>query len=135
VPLEVIGGEERYARMRECGLILAASGTVSMESALLGTPMVVAYRLSALTYFLAKRLVRVPFVSLPNIILGRAVFPELLQDEATADKVAAAAREWLGDPERLAAVRRELLPLKELCGPPGAVQRAAAIVLRTAYLA
>ena len=115
--------------MRSCAALLAASGTVTLESALLGVPTVVAYRLSALTFALAKRFVKVPYVSLPNIILDRAVFPELLQSEATAANVSRAAMAWLQDPAAMSAVRSELAALPGLLGPAGAPDRAAGIIL------
>lgn len=129
LPLDIHESENRYAHMRRAQVILAASGTATLETALLGTPTVVAYRLSALTFFLAKRFVKVPFVSLSNLVLNREVFPELLQDRATGPQVAAKALEWLENPEKLNATRLELAPLHELLGPPGAPQRAAKIIL------
>ncbi len=128
-PLDIIGPEDRYRAMRSCSVLLAASGTVTLESALLGVPTVVAYKLSALTFALARRFVRVPYVSLPNLILGKAVFPELLQDEANEEQVAKAALAWLEDPSAMAAVRSELAGLADLLGPPGAPDRAARIIL------
>lgn len=132
VPLEVLGAEERYAHMRGCGFLLAASGTVSMETALLGVPTIVAYKLSALTFFLAKRVVKAPYVSLPNIILNQPVFPEYLQDQANPAALAKQARDWLDTPARLESIRRALAPLREILGPEGAAGRAAEIVLETA---
>lgn len=132
VPLEVLGAEDRYAHMRGCGFLLAASGTVSMETALLGVPTIVAYKLSALTYFLARRFVKVSYVSLPNIILDQPVFPEYLQDQATPANLARQARDWLETPARLESIRRQLAPLRDILGPEGAAERAAQIVLETA---
>jgi len=129
VTLDIQGPEGRYETMRSCSVLLAASGTVTLESALLGVPTVVAYRLSGLTFALAKRFVKVSHVSLPNIILDKAVFPELLQNDATGDKVAQAALAWLQDPAAMAAVQAELAALPDLLGPPGAPDRAAGIIL------
>jgi lipid-A-disaccharide synthase len=132
VPLEVLSAQDRYAHMRGCRFLLAASGTVSMESALLGVPTIVAYKLSPLTFFLAKRFVKVPYVSLPNIILNQPVFPEYLQNQATPANLVAQARDWLDTPARLESIRRALAPLREILGPEGAAGRAAEIVLGTA---
>lgn len=135
IPLEIRGPENRYADMRSCSVLLAASGTVTLESALLGVPTVVAYKLSALTFALAKRFVKVRYVSLPNLILtwdkpgARPVFPELLQHDATGEKVARAALAWLDDPGAMASVRSDLAGLARLLGPPGAPDRAARIIL------
>jgi lipid-A-disaccharide synthase len=129
LPLEVADAENRYEHMAGAEIILAASGTATLECALLKTPTVVAYRLSGLTFALARRFVKVPFVSLPNLILGREVFPELLQDRATGPEVAAKALDWLEHPEKIENVRARLEPLREMLGPPGAPQRAAEIII------
>ncbi len=84
---------------------LVVSGTVSLESALAGTPAVVAYRLAPLSYWWLKRLVRVPHVALPNLLLGRRLFPEFLQDAATPEALAAALGTWLDDEDARKACR------------------------------
>lgn len=132
VPLTVLDAAGRYAHMRACNFLLAASGTVSMESALLGVPTIVAYKLAPLTYFLARRFVKVRYASLPNLILDQPVFPEYLQHQATPGNLAAHARDWLDTPARLAGIRKTLAPLRKILGPPGAAGRAAEIVLETA---
>jgi lipid-A-disaccharide synthase len=96
-------------------LALAASGTVTIEAALLGTPMVTYYRVSPLSWFLGRRLVKVPFLSMVNLVAGRAVVPELIQDDLTPERLAAEARALLSDTEArrrmsegLAEVRQKL---------------------------
>ena len=76
-------------------LALSTSGTACLEATLAGLPTVVGYRVDALTYALGKQLIRTPFIALPNILLGRRAFPELLQDDATADAFAKAGRTLL----------------------------------------
>ncbi|MBG0777371.1 MAG: lipid-A-disaccharide synthase [Desulfovibrionaceae bacterium] len=129
VEARILPPEGRYAAMRGWETALAASGTVTLETALLGVPTVVAYKLSALTFALARRFVRVEHVALPNLILGERLFPELLQHEATGPAVAAAAMKWLGDPALAAAVRARLADLRDILGAPGAPDRAAGIIL------
>jgi lipid-A-disaccharide synthase len=129
VPLTVHAPAERYAVMRSCRMLMAASGTVTLESALLGVPTVVAYKFSALSFALGKLLVKVPHISLPNLVLGREIFPELLQSEATGRRVAERALDWLKNPEAEARVRADLAALAALLGPAGAAGRAAAIIL------
>jgi len=131
-PLELAAPAERHALMRRSALCIAASGTVTLETALLGTPTIVAYKLSPLTFALARRVVRVPYISLPNLILGEGVFPEHLQQDADAAPLAARAVEWLATPGRLDAIRQRLERLRELLGPPGAPERAARSVLEAA---
>ncbi len=83
---------DAHAVMRASDLLLATSGTATLEAALLGTPMVVIYRLSWLSQAVGHAVLRIPWVSLPNIILGRGVIPELfLRREATAERLAASA--------------------------------------------
>lgn len=85
-------------------LALAASGTVTIEAALLGTPMVTCYRVTPLTWFLGRSLVRVPYFSMVNLVAGRKIVPELIQHDMTADRLATEAIRLLDD-ERL---RREM---------------------------
>lgn len=110
---------------------IAASGTAVLEAAILDVPCVAAYKVSALTAFLAKRLLRVRHVTLPNIVAGRGVVPELLQGDARADRLAAAAGALLADPS---AIRAGYAEVRERLGGAGAIGRAAAIVLATAGL-
>ncbi len=128
ISMHMIEPECRYAGMRECSCLLAASGTVTLEAALIGTPTVVAYKVSPLTYALGKRLIRVDHISLPNLIMSRRVFPELLQHEATADSMSAIVGQWLDNPEKLQAVRDDLAQLRSKMGEPGAAARAARLI-------
>jgi lipid-A-disaccharide synthase len=132
VPVRFVHPEERYAAMRRCGMLLAASGTAVLESALIGTPTLIAYKLSALTFYVIKNFfIRVPFIGLPNLIAGREIFPELLQEKASGENLAQRALEWLcpetGD--ALQNVRKELAELRKTVGKAGAAERAAKIVL------
>ena len=115
-----------------------ASGTATVEAALMGTPFVAVYRLSALTFFAARRLVKVPFVAMPNLIAGRQVVPELLQENFTPQNVAAELKKIISDgPER----QQMLAALAEVCDKlkfsgrargATAIERAADAVLRAA---
>lgn len=124
VAAEVLAGAGRAQEVMErARLCLVASGTATLECAAVGTPMVVVYRLSALTYALGKRLVKVPFVALPNLIAGRSVVPELLQ--TSPDAVAEAAESLLADGPLRAAALAGLAEVRERLGPAGASLRAA----------
>jgi len=130
LPLQVLRGEA-YRVMAAADLLLVTSGTATLEAACYGTPMVVLYRLSRLSYALARLLVRgVSHISLPNILAGRAVVPELIQDRASPDLLAAAALRLLEDETARAAQRAALLDVRARLGEPGAGQRAARAVLR-----
>lgn len=129
LPVTMYEPEDRYRMMRTSRALLAASGTVTLEAALIGTPTVVAYRLSALSFAIGKAVVQVKYASLPNLIMGREVFPEMLQDKAQAPLLAACLRPWLADEDALAAARADLAGLRLKVGGPGAAQRAADIIL------
>ena len=103
---------------------LSSSGTATLEAAVLGTPVVVVYRLSKATYALARRLVRLPYFSLVNIVAGREVVPELLQDAVTGERMAAEVQK-LVEPERYAAVCADLAAVRARLGEPGASRRVA----------
>ncbi|MGE4570104.1 MAG: lipid-A-disaccharide synthase [Gammaproteobacteria bacterium] len=82
---------DAHQRISQADLVIVASGTATLEIAMLGVPMVVVYKLSAISYQIAKRLLKTDYVSLPNVMLGKEVVPELLQDKANADNIASSA--------------------------------------------
>lgn len=128
--VEVLPGEA-YRVMAAADLLLVASGTATLEAACYGAPMVVLYRLSALSHAIARRLVRgVSHISLPNIIAGREIVRELIQDEATPAAVAAAGLDLLENEVTRAAQRAALLEVRSRLGEAGAGVRAARAVLR-----
>ncbi|MFN3921807.1 MAG: lipid-A-disaccharide synthase [Caldimicrobium sp.] len=95
---------------------LLASGTITLEAALLETPAVVTYSLPPWIYFIAKRLVKVPFISLPNLILGREVYPEILQDKSSPLELASALERVIN---RETEIKNALKEIKTLLGSPG----------------
>jgi len=105
-----------------------ASGTATLETALFGTPLVVVYRVGWLNWQIARRVVKLSHIGLPNIVAGAEVAPELLQDGLTPEAVAATLGGWLADPAALAARRAALAGLREKLGGPGASARTAAAV-------
>jgi lipid-A-disaccharide synthase len=117
--------EERFAAIADSHLALCASGTATLEVGLLGTPMVVLYRLASWTYLLARLLVRLPNFALVNLVLGREVVPELLQGEAEPERIAAEALRLLADPEARGRLRAGLAELRPRLGEGGASARAA----------
>lgn len=114
-----------YDVMQVCDSIIAASGTVTMEIALFGVPMVIIYKASPLTYFIGSRLVQVDHFGICNIVAGERVVPELLQDEANPVNIAAAILPMLRDEAYAAGIRNKLLSVKEKLGEPGAPVRVA----------
>ncbi len=93
-------------------LALAASGTVTVEAAILGTPMVTFYKVTALTWWAGRRLVKVPFLSMVNLIAGRQIVPELIQHDMTPGKIALEAANLLSSPERADRMRTELAAIR-----------------------
>ena len=124
-----------YEVMAAADVVLTASGTATLEAALLGAPMVVCYRVSRLTEGVVRLLARVSWISLPNILAGRPIVPEILQDEVTGQRLAAEALRLLDDPVAATAQRAAFKDLRARLGEPGVGRRAAAVVLRTAGLA
>ena len=118
-----------YEIIQICEIIVAASGTVTLETAILGTPLVVIYKVNPLTYWLGKLLIRVKNVALANIVAGETVAPELIQHEATPERIAREVLDILGDSERQAWIRQRFADVSNKLGSPGASGRAAAIVL------
>lgn len=112
-------------------LALATSGTVTLEAALCGLPSVIVYRTSALNAFIARRVINIPNIGLPNIVAGRQILPELLQEDFTPAKVANTAMELLA-PEHRVQLEANLAFMKARLGEPGAVNRVAQLILRIA---
>jgi len=107
---------------------LSSSGTATLECAVLGTPVVVMYRLSRMTHWIGQKLVQVPHFSLVNIIAGKEVVPELLQHDVNGERIAAEARRLL-EPEYNRWVREELASVRTKLGEPGASRRAAEAIM------
>ena len=128
LPLTVVEGSTHEV-IRACELVLAASGTVTLEAAILGTPLVVVYKVNPLTYWLGKRLVKVNHLALANIIAGETVAPEFIQHEATPELVARESMKIFNDNQRREWIKRRLQDVREQLGTPGASERAAAIAL------
>jgi lipid-A-disaccharide synthase len=119
-----------YDVMLAADVLLVASGTATLEAALIGTPMVLVYKAHLLTYLLARLVMRVSRIGLPNIIAGRAIVPELWQYDVTADNMAAQALALLTSPERATMMRTELATLRSQLGAPGVPERVASSLLR-----
>jgi lipid-A-disaccharide synthase len=108
---------------------VVASGTATLEAALLGVPMVITYRVWRVTEWIARRIVTLPWIGMPNILAGRLIVPELLQRDARADRVAGELIGLLTDRERADRMRRDMKEAVAALGPAGALRRAAAEVV------
>ena len=118
-----------YEAIKAAELCIAASGTVTLEAAVLGTPMVVTYKVSSLSYHLGKRLIKVDWVSLVNLIAKREVVPELLQLEATPKKIAETSLHILNNRQVSERMRSDFKKVVKRLGERGAARRTAGLVL------
>ena len=126
--LDVVVGSTRRI-LREATAALVKSGTSTIEAALMGCPMVVVYRTAGLTYWLGKRLVKVPYLGMANLIAGREAFRELIQDAATPEALAAAVGPLLRESPERAASLEAVAEVTSKLGEGGAAQHAASIVM------
>ena len=125
VPLVMEDNADRYRFMRSCQCIMAASGTATLETGLVGVPTLVAYKVSPLSYWVGTHFLKVKWISLTNLILNRTCFPEHIQHEADPEPLYRRMDQWLSDPAHFEQMHRDLDELRELCGRPGSAQRAA----------
>jgi lipid-A-disaccharide synthase len=126
--LKIIPGQA-YQALGAAHAAVVASGTATVEAALAGTPTVIVYRVSPLTFAVGRRLVRVPHVGMANLLAGERVFPELLQDDFTPERLAHEVLSLIQDPGRIERVRRGLAAVIRRLGGPGASARAARVAV------
>ncbi len=123
--------EKTYDVMNSAAFLITASGTATLEAALLTTPMVIIYRVSPFTYWLGKMLVKTDFIGMANIVAGSKVVEELLQDEMTPEAIADCAMAVLNDPDNKKKITEQLRLVRNSLGKHGASDRAARIMLDT----
>ncbi|PKM97499.1 MAG: lipid-A-disaccharide synthase [Elusimicrobia bacterium HGW-Elusimicrobia-3] len=121
--------EKDYKLRSQMDFAFTCSGTATLENALLGVPMAVAYKMQKLTYAIAKRVAKVQYISLVNILLKKPAVKELIQEAATVDGLAQEAFSYINNPPRMQAARKELIGLRTMLGERGAAERAAARIL------
>ncbi len=126
--LSVVAGRS-WQVMRRARLLLVASGTATLQAALAGAPMVVVYKTGRLNYHLARLLVKVDFIAMPNLVAGRQVVPELIQGEAEPEALAQKALELLDEGPARQEMIAGLALVRERLGGPGASRRAAELAL------
>jgi lipid-A-disaccharide synthase len=129
-PVEVLARTDDVLAVSD--VAITASGTATVQAALHGRPMVVVYRLSPLTYRLGRRFVHVDTFAMVNLIAGRRIVPELIQDECTPERVAAEVLSFLTDARQAEQTRAALDDVRSKLGRPGASGRAAEAVLAVA---
>ena len=122
--------DQNYHMRAQMDFLLACSGTATLENALLGVPMLVAYRMLWATYRIARMLIKVRYISLVNLLGGnREIVKEFIQDDATAENFTAETLDLFSHPQKLAAMRGELLQLRASLGEAGVAERAAKDIL------
>jgi lipid-A-disaccharide synthase len=122
-----VGGLQ--AALSTATITITKTGTVTLECAFFGVPTVAFYKTDPLTYAIGRQIVTVKYAAAPNLLAGKALFPEFIQHEATPDNIAKAALELLGNEARRRKIRAELREVISTLGGPGAAKRAAAAIL------
>jgi lipid-A-disaccharide synthase len=131
--LKTFSGETRmveigiYDLMRHSRLMLVASGTATLETAVIGTPFLIVYKTSFLTYLVARRMISIPHIGLVNVVAEKKIVSEFVQNQAKPEKIAAEALSLLKDKEKYDRLRNELGGVKGKLGEPGAALKAARI--------
>lgn len=135
-PLEVcVVKEGRHQVLSCCDAAATCSGTATLEVALLGVPMVIVYKLAALSYWLGRMLIRVPHIGLANIVAGKGVVRELIQHQATPEAIAAEIGRLLSDADYAATMRAELAGVRESLGGGGGSEKLANVAAELLDLA
>jgi lipid-A-disaccharide synthase len=124
LPIHIIQGHF-YDALQLCDAAIVSSGTATLETALMGIPMVIVYKTSPITYFLAKRVIKIPHIGLCNIVAGRQIVVELIQNEANFINVTDEISHILNDPIYRREMHQELLKIKALLGKGGGATQAA----------
>ncbi len=117
--------DDTYSGIQASDAVLVASGTATLETAILNRPMIILYKVTLLTWIMAKMCIRIPHIGLVNVVAGKKVVPELIQFDANPKKVAATFSVLWDDAARLEATRSALARVKAALGAPGASRRAA----------
>jgi lipid-A-disaccharide synthase len=129
LPVTIVANRS-YDVMQACTAIITVSGTVTLEIALMGIPMVIIYKVSPLTYQVGKRLIQVDHIGLCNIVAGERIVPEMIQHDAEPDKIAGEISRMLSDAEYVAGIKEKLATIRSLLGEGGASGRVAELALR-----
>lgn len=123
--------DKTYDLMNCCDFAIATSGTVTLEAALMGLPSIVLYKMSAITYQIAKLFVKIKFFSLPNILADKKILPELLQDEVSGKTIAQYAKTLYKDTNTSKLIKEDLSIVKQKLGEPGVADKTAKLILQT----
>jgi len=128
VEVKILDGDI-YPVLKACDLALVASGTATLETAMMQTPMVILYKVSPLSFWIGKRVIKVPFIGLPNLVAEENIVPELVQEEVTPERLVREALSLLEDGERRRNMINGLIRVREKLGSKSASRRTAQIAL------
>lgn len=129
LPVAVVE-HDTFNGIAACDVCMVASGTATLETALLGTPMVVVYKTAFLTWLLARLMIRIDWIGLVNVVAGKKIVPECIQFDATPEKIADTLKTIYENPSRLKEIKNDLAQVRSKLGEPGASRRAAGVVVR-----
>jgi len=129
-PIKIIH-DQIYDGIHASDLCVVASGTATLEVAILQKPMVVIYKTSFLTWALASLLIKIPYIGLVNVVAGKKIVPECIQHDVTPPKIAQELEAIFGNEIRIAEIKSELAKVKASLGEPGAIRRAAEAILKS----
>ncbi|GAK61155.1 lipid-A-disaccharide synthase [Candidatus Vecturithrix granuli] len=121
--------QQTYDAIHAADLVVTASGTVTVETAILETPMIITYIVSPLTYWLGRLFINVPFIGMVNLIANKQIVKELIQTQVTSEAIAQEVLTLLEHPEQLEIIRQDLRVVRQKLGETGAAERAAAVIL------
>lgn len=124
--------DRNYDLMNIAQVAIAASGTATLETSLMNVPTVIIYKVAALTYFLGKFLVKIPYIGLPNIVAGRKVVPELIQSAAQADNISQESLKILTNQTERDRILKDLAEIRQKLGSTGAIGKVAQVILQVA---
>lgn len=124
-----LASEDSHKTLAQCHQAIVASGTVTLEAALLGIPILIVYKVSPVNYWIARHLIDVPYVGLVNWVAGKKIIPEYIQTEAVPTAIMEGSKRYLEDPEHVRTIRQELLEVRKRLGSPGASLRVAQAAL------
>jgi lipid-A-disaccharide synthase len=125
---------DTYNTLAAAELAVVASGTATLETAIIGTPLIIVYRASSLNWRVFRPLINVPFVGMPNLIAGRQIAPEVLQEDLTPERLSLLINEMIIDESRLRRMRADLADVRGKLGEAKASERAAEKILESLKL-
>lgn len=130
----ILTEKNTYDLMNIADMAIAASGTVTLEASLMNLPTVVIYKIAAISYLIGKMIIKIPYISLPNIVAGRKIVPELVQYDLSADNITKEALPILTEPSVRTAMLNDLAEIRQKLGSAGAVERVAREILAVAQI-